>query len=315
MTSATRGAGGAPEKSHREILRAMTTEQKLWLTRRSDTAGLTRLAWHLGVIAAFVWLGASVDGWIRVVAMVGQGVAMVFLFTAMHECSHGTAFRSRWMNRLVAAGAGCVLFMGPVWFFQFHQDHHRHTQDLERDPELLSARPSSTSEYLWHLSGLPSWAGSLRVLFGNALAMRRDAYVSSAARASVVWEARAILVVHAIALPVLFWQGWLVWHFVLPLLAGQPFLRAFLLAEHAGCEQTSGNMLRNTRTLLTTPPVRFLTWNMSYHTEHHCFPAVPFYRLGDLHTIMRAELVNTSPGYVAFHRRFLNALRSGTRGG
>ena len=57
-------------------------------------------------------------------------------------------------------------------------------------------------------------------------------------------------------------------YLVVPLVIGAPFLHAYLLAEHADCDEGDGNMLANTRMLLTAAPVRFIAWNMSYHTEH-----------------------------------------------
>ena len=36
------------------------------------------------------------------------------------------------------------------------------------------------------------------------------------------------------------------------------------------------------------PLFRFIYWNMNYyHVEHHMFPMVPYYRLAELHEIMK----------------------------
>lgn len=102
-------AAGRPASgtiTHRDILRGLTTSQKRHLTMRSNAMGLRQLALHLGLIVVLVAANASSDGMIRLAAMTAQGIAMVFLFTAMHECSHGTAFRSGWINRLVGAQPG-----------------------------------------------------------------------------------------------------------------------------------------------------------------------------------------------------------------
>ncbi|MEC7211585.1 MAG: fatty acid desaturase, partial [Pseudomonadota bacterium] len=80
------------------------------------------------------------------------------------------------------------------------------------------------------------------------------------------------------------------------------------LAEHAGCAEADGNMLLNTRTLLTAAPVRFLAWNMPYHAEHHSFPAVPFYALPRLHQAMKDDIRHLEPGYISFHRRFVRMI-------
>jgi len=275
---------------------------------RSDSRGLTHLAGHLGIIGLCLWGNVAGEGALRWIAMAGQGIAMAFLFTAMHECSHATAFRSRWLNRLVGGIAGMALLIAPTWFFYFHQDHHKFTQDPHRDPELSSPKPRGIGGYLLYLSGIPFWAGNLRVLLGNAAARRADPYVPQAMRGAVIREARLMLCALALILTTLALAGWLLPYLLLPLLTGQPFLRAYLLAEHAGCAEGNDNMLANSRTLLTTPPLRFLAWNMPFHAEHHSFPAVPFHALPRLHRVMTGEITHLERGYLSFHRGYVSDL-------
>jgi fatty acid desaturase len=44
------------------------------------------------------------------------------------------------------------------------------------------------------------------------------------------------------------------------------------------------------RTILLNPFLQFLYWHMNYHTEHHMYAAVPCYKLGRLHRLIRAEI-------------------------
>ena len=44
------------------------------------------------------------------------------------------------------------------------------------------------------------------------------------------------------------------------------------------------------RTIYLNPVVQFLYWHMNYHTEHHMFAAVPCYRLGRLHRMIKHEM-------------------------
>jgi fatty acid desaturase len=97
-------------------------------------------------------------------------------------------------------------------------------------------------------------------------------------------------------------------YWIFPLLAGQPFLRLFLMAEHTGCA-SSDNVLANTRTTTTNGAIRLLSWQMTYHVEHHCFPSVPFHSLARVNLAIgdRAEVV--APGYLAVHRKLLRQFR------
>jgi len=88
---------------------------------------------------------------------------------------------------------------------------------------------------------------------------------------------------------------------IVPLLAGQVFLRPYLLAEHTACASTR-DCLENTRTTRTWRLVHFFAWNMPYHAEHHAYPAVPFHALPRLHGHVKTRLANLAPGYIAATR-------------
>jgi fatty acid desaturase len=93
----------------------------------------------------------------------------------------------------------------------------------------------------------------------------------------------------------------------LPALLAQPLLRALLIAEHTGCSRDR-NGLTNTRTTLTSFPIRLLMWNMPYHAEHHLYPAIPFHLLPTLHREVRAAVRHVAPGYVAANREIVQSL-------
>ncbi len=95
-----------------------------------------------------------------------------------------------------------------------------------------------------------------------------------------------------------------VWVWILPVLVGQPTLRLYLLAAHGDCPRVA-DLFLNTRTIFTTGVMRFLAWNMPYHTEHHVYPQVPFHQLLTLHKVMRGYLNVTADGYVAFTKGYL----------
>ena len=93
-------------------------------------------------------------------------------------------------------------------------------------------------------------------------------------------------------------------YWIVPVLAGQPFLRLFLMAEHTGCP-LGDDPFGNTRTTYTTGALRLLAWQMPYHVEHHCFPSVPFHSLGRLNVRLRNRIEVAAPGYLAVHRDLL----------
>jgi fatty acid desaturase len=299
---------GSVPLDHRGLIAGLSRADRAELLRRSDWRGLGQLAVHLGAILAVGSLIAlRVPLW--PLLLVPQGVLIVFLFTALHECSHRTAFRTEWVNRVVAGLAGLLVLVPPEWFRCFHATHHRFTHDPARDPELVLPEPRTRRQYLARLSGLPHWWFMLRTLAVNAAGRCRDTYVPAASRAEVTLEARAMLAGYALLLAgaLAARSDLLWWVWVLPALLGQPFLRGYLMAEHGRCPHVA-DMLANSRTTFTTALVRRLAWNMPYHAEHHAYPAVPFHALPRFHDLARAHLKTTERGYARFHRRFAAGL-------
>ncbi len=295
---------------HRSFIASLPAAERQRLTRRLNVPGLVRLALHCGGIVCVAWLIAErVPFW--PILMPLQGILIVFLFTTMHEAIHRTAFATRRLNDVVAALCGFVVALPPAWFRHFHFAHHRHTQDPERDPELARPKPETWGQYLWHLSGLPMWWSHGRTLVRNALGRCGDTFVPAFARYGVRAEARLMIAGYLLAVAGSAVAGsadlMLLW--ILPAFLGQPFLRLYLMAEHGRCPFVS-NMFENSRTTFTNAPVRFLAWNMPFHAEHHAYPAVPFYRLPELHALIRPHLRVTERGYTAFHRRYAAGLRS-----
>ena len=293
---------------HRDFLASLSPEQCRELTRKSDLRGLMHLALHFGVIGVTATLIiARAPFW--PVLMLAHGVALVFLFTLLHEASHETPFRSRWLNTLAAHACGLVILLPPRWFRYFHFAHHRHTQVPGKDPELATPKPQGWGQYLVHISGIPVWVNHVSTLVRNAAGRCEDEFVPAGKRGAVRNEARAMLAVYlalmlgslALDTPVLI-TVWLV-----PLVLGQPFLRLYLLAEHGRCGFVA-NMLENSRTTFTNGIVRALAWNMPYHAEHHAYPAVPFHKLPELHKLAAPHLGVTEPGYASFHARYAPAM-------
>ena len=258
----------------------------LSISKRSDKAGALRLVSHLMVIILcgyLVWL--SIGTWWLAVTSTSCGISLTFLFAPLHECIHGTAFRSKKANKILAAVAGFLLLLPSFYFRLFHFQHHKFTNNPKFDPELQTPKPRTKFQYFFSMSGLNSyWWPQLKVLVSHAAGRVNENFIPESRDNKIILEARLhvlaylVVIVSSIVL-----QSYLVLIFwIIPVMLGMVFLRLFLLAEHAECDYTS-NMMRNTRTTLTNPIVRFISWNMPYHCEHHLFPSVPFHMLPKLH--------------------------------
>ena len=293
---------------------ARLERETVWrLSQRSDARGALQLGFHFGLLAATglaVWASRG-HAWL-IAALVLHGIVLSFLFCALHECIHRTAFASRSLNDAVAWVCGALLLLPPNYFRLFHFAHHRHTQNPARDPELASPPPATLGAYLWRVSGLPYWRERLQTTSRHALTGRvTEPFVPAADAARVVREARVLWGCYlAIAVVSVYLQrADVLLYWIFPALLGQPFLRLFLLAEHTGCA-FNDDMLENTRTTYTNSALLLLTWRMPYHAEHHSFPSVPFHALPRVNALLPAQRRVTAPGYLALHRALLPQLRT-----
>jgi fatty acid desaturase len=275
---------------------------------RNGPAAL-RLAGHLLLIGVGggLWAQATLPPLIRLAGLLVCGVGLATCFAGLHECSHRTAFRSRWANDAAAWLLGLLSFYNPVFYRRYHQWHHRYTHQPGLDPELEDPQPTTVAGYVLELIGWHWWTGKLRghaqLLWGDLRSLpylspeliprvRRSAWIQ--------WGVYGLLALLSIGSG----PGGLFSLWLLPLALGQPFLRFVLLAEHSGCSFSSDGT-RNTRTTLTTAPVRWLMWNMPFHAEHHLYPSLPFHSLPAAHSLLAPRLAHLDHGYLRVHRQLL----------
>jgi len=294
-------------------IRGLDRETVRRLSQRSDAHGFLQLAVHVSLLFATGFLVWASRGhlWLAP-ALVLHGVVLSFLFCALHESIHRTAFASRWPNELIAWVCAALLMLPREYFRLFHFAHHRFTQDPARDPELAQPRPATVVSYLWWVSGLPYWYDRLTVTLRHALTGRvAEPFVPSAKSSLIVREARILWGCYlcVIVASLYFRRADALIYWVLPAILGQPFLRLFLLSEHLGCAFVD-DMFANTRTTYTNAAVLLLAWRMPYHAEHHCFPSVPFHALVELNALVGKRTQVTAPGYFALHRKLLRQLRT-----
>ena len=299
---------GTAHLAGRHVLDMTTIRQ---LSGRSDLQGFLRFAGHfgyLGLTSTLIWY-VQTNYWLLIPAMIMHGFGLVTMFAAMHECVHRTAFDSRKLNDIFGWIAGALCCYNFTYYRKYHTLHHRHTQDPELDPELETPKPKSLGGYIYHLSGIGFWFLKPKELL--IAIVGRSRYVPQQAKKAVAISAACQLGLYLALLVGSFVLQTnvvlLLWF--LPLVLAQPLLRAILIVEHTGCSHDE-NGLTNTRTTLTTWPIRFLMWNMPFHAEHHLYPSIPFFRLPDAHVTVKERLEHLSPGYPAANREVLQSFGS-----
>lgn len=289
------------------------------LQQRDDARSAARLAVHFGAFAVLIVL-VTVNATHPLTAFtLSVMLAWVWsgLFAPFHECTHRTAFLSRRGNIIGAWLTAIPFMMGPSVYRTFHFEHHRHTQEPDKDPELANDPrylqwPSGWRNWLHAASGVglmrlklvPQWGFVTRPSREwNEVASWADTIVDPAeiARDSTI----VLLLWGLFVLACVLWipgGGWLLFAAWFT----HVFQTLWVSCEHTGLP-TDGNILARTRTVTSNAFVRFWLWNMNYHAEHHAWPSVPWHRLADAHREIADKLESFVPGYVTLHANVIAA--------
>ena len=238
------------------------------------------LSWPIvGIFTAALALFAA-SSWAAIahrvpsaVTIVLNAVAIFVMFTVLHDASHYSISSTRWVNG--AFGRAAMLFVSPLiafhgWGF-IHIEHHRHTNDDERDPDHFASHG-------------PWWQLPVRfammdapILGFYARNLKRRPRAELAETAALITVSIAVLITTLITGS--FWLLLVI--YVIP-----ERITVIVLAwwfdwlPHHGLEDTqSENRYRATRNRvglewLLTP----LLLSQNYHLVHHLHPSVPFYR-------------------------------------
>ncbi|WP_371347208.1 fatty acid desaturase [Ancylobacter sp. IITR112] len=260
------------------------------LSAKSDVSGFIQLGSHLGALVitgTALWL--TWGSWWMVPAFMLHGALINFLYAGQHEMSHSTVFRTKGLNEFFGRLFGFVLIY-PRDFDQIqHFAHHRYTQDWEGDGELGRERYSMLSYLLWVL-GPTYWYSRIRRVLRFAFGTVSEHYIPQDQHAKVIREARWHLagyaLIAALSVATGSWIAVKLW--LLPMLVMKPVHQLQNTIEHLGLPHVD-QITENTRTTRTNALMRWMCWNMQFHTAHHAFPGVPFHRLPDLHRTIFVE--------------------------
>ena len=103
--------------------------------RSDDIKGSTQVFTTLIPLALLWWAAvwsAGLSAWLAVIPALLIILFTVRVFGLMHECGHGSLFRSRWLNRAAGFLLGVVSGMPQYVWAQHHHYHHTHNGNWDR---------------------------------------------------------------------------------------------------------------------------------------------------------------------------------------
>lgn len=286
-------------------------ELKALMIRSNKPAFLRLLIWICLLIFTSSLIYFSYDSWLVIPSMFLQGVVFVHHFSLQHECCHYTAFKTRKLNDIFGHLCGFSIMLPNQHFRYEHCDHHTYTQLKGKDPELIEL-PISVSKYIWYISAFPYWKNKFSEIYRHLLGELSEdekKFIPHLEQKTIFREARLMVLLYLLLITgsillnnwILFWYWWL------PVILGEPVMRAIRLTEHVGRPNTD-DLKENTRSSLVSLPMKFLSWNMNYHAEHHYASSIPFHALPKLHQKLKGYIYIEERGYLGAHLDIISQL-------
>lgn len=299
------------------------------LTRVSNARFLADLAMNWGVIAAAASMALLTGHWLAyVAAIVVISTRQHALGVLMHDGTHYRCLTSRPLND-AASDIFCAMPVGMLTsrYRHEHLQHHR-SLNTDDDPYWVDFQLDDT----WHWPKPPAaaaWVFARDLLGLNSqrwgrVQWRWSPWVNHFQRSdpkgpppTTPAERLRIYGFHTAVLGTLIATGaWvnfaLLW--LLPMMTLTPaMVRLRTVAEHLlipnrseldASRHTVGSVLERWS---------IAPHNINFHLGHHLYPAVPYYRLPQLHAgLMKdpsyAERIVTSPGYLGFDQGWMLGL-------
>ena len=259
---------------------------------------------------AFVgWAAASttVGGWLATQSSIGPwamgqallAVAFLQWFALLHECGHGTLFRSRRLNSLAGSVAGFFALIPFRCWRPVHSRHHKWTgwQDLDPTTARLVPRPRGRVERFvvnvcWRY-WIPIFSVIYRVSnYWNLARLVRVQRSKPATTSAMVVDVVALVVVYA-AVVIVLGPVALVRTTGLALVLSFVAEDVILLSQHTHVPmglslgrtvEPHGALAQGpfTRSLRLPRWLSLMLLNFDAHELHHMYPAVPGYRLPEI---------------------------------
>jgi fatty acid desaturase len=284
------------------------------LMRRSDWQGVIHFALWFALLAATGTAAFFAWGTLWAIpAFAAYGVLYASSSHASHELTHGTPFKTRWLNDAVYHVCTFMAVREAFYWRWSHARHHTHTIVVGRDPEIQVPRPPSILDAALDLFFIRAGSREIVRIFRHATGrITPDGrhFVPESEFSKVVWSSRVYVGIYVTIAATCWAAGSILpaLYLVLPRFYGGPLSQLFNMTQHAGLEEDVHDHRLNTRTVYMNPIFCFLYRNMNYHIEHHMFPLVPFHALPKAHELIKHQCPPAYPSLVAAYREIMPAL-------
>jgi MocE subfamily Rieske [2Fe-2S] domain protein len=245
------------------------------------------------------WAGYELweaGSWWAVIPFLGYGVLYASTSDSRwHESSHGTAFKTNWLNEtLYEIASFMVMRESAVWRWS-HTRHHSDTIIVGRDPEIAVPRPPDIAGLLlsfFSIKSIPKYFRNVLLHCTGRLTAEEKTFIPESEYEKVIFRARIYLAIYAGVIGLAIWERSVLplMYIGLPTVYGSWLMPIYGYTQHAGLAENVLDHRSNCRTVYMNLIHRYLYWNMNYHVEHHMFPLVPYHNLPKLHEVVKPDM-------------------------
>ncbi len=231
-----------------------------------------------------------------------------------HESSHGTAFKTDWMNNLLYELASFMVLRESVRWRWSHTRHHSDTLVVGRDPEIVVQRPADLFSLfvlnIFDINALKMYVSNVALHLTGKLTPEEMTYIPASEHQKLFLRARIYVLIYAIVFGFAIYTRSILplMYIGLPNIYGTWLMLVYGYTQHAGLAENVLDHRLNCRTVYMNRLNRFLYWNMGYHVEHHMFPLVPYHALPKLHELVKADMPTPYNSLIEAWREIIPAL-------
>jgi len=278
-----------------------------------DRQALASASRHMGEVAwPTIILGLVLGvSYIATVAMALTGVLsllpavpivalLTYLnYTVLHESVHGSIIGNRqslrWINKALGYMAAWILMIPLTAHRHEHTAHHRHTNDEAADPDfhigqMRNSLPAAVRATMQTCISQFSFYSKNRWMKAPP---KQNLYLCLEVAAALIPRLAVFAAGYWVEALALFVLAWLIGATVL--------LYLFAYVVHRPHEQV-GRYVDTSTVLLPGPLHKLVTWLwmfQNYHSVHHLFPRVPFYKYAKLY--QEIEDIMVAKGAPIYH--------------
>jgi len=253
--------------------------------------------------ALFIWQSV----WLRLSDAVLLAVAFTHLAYLIHDAGHRQIFGKTSQNDLLMLAVGCVIGTSRSWWFDTHNAHHSHPNDLDLDPNtalpvlafseqqalnqrglLRKAMPFQVFYFfpLLSLEALGVRSASLQFLFagkskyplveGVGIVLHLTLYATLLFYVMPIDQTALFFLVH---------QG--LTGFYMGMIFA-PNHKGMLVPDPAERLDFFHRQVLSSRNIKPSLLVDLLFGGLNYQIEHHLFPSIPRNKLKDARSVVKA---------------------------